>query len=80
MFYGREKKNKKKKNKKKKKKRWFTFTRKKEPDLINDMLNVIALRVDYTCVVDMQKARHLLLVIPYMVGVQNNNVSALMRH
>ncbi|KAI3945841.1 hypothetical protein MKW98_023115, partial [Papaver atlanticum] len=50
------------------------------PYLINDMLNVHALRVDYTCVVDMQKARHLLLVIPYMVGVQNNNASALMRH
>ncbi|MBA0600625.1 hypothetical protein Gorai_006807, partial [Gossypium raimondii] len=41
------------------------------------MLNVLALRVDHTRVVDiMRKAGHLRLVKPYMVAVQSNNVSA----
>ncbi|KAG4987873.1 hypothetical protein JHK84_030456 [Glycine max] len=53
------------------------FYLKEHPDIINDMLNVIALRVDHTRVVDiMQKAGHLRLVKPYMVAVQSNNVSA----
>ncbi|XP_062203739.1 clathrin heavy chain 1-like isoform X1 [Phragmites australis] len=47
------------------------------PDLINDMLNVLALRLDHTRVVDiMRKAGQLHLVKPYMVAVQSNNVSA----
>ncbi|KAJ1401185.1 Tetratricopeptide-like helical domain superfamily, partial [Sesbania bispinosa] len=47
------------------------------PDLINDVLNVLALRVDHARVVDiMRKAGHLRLVKPYMVAVQSNNVSA----
>ncbi|RZC78063.1 hypothetical protein C5167_002277 [Papaver somniferum] len=53
------------------------FYLQEHPDLINDMLNVLALRVDHTRVVDiMRKAGHLLLVKPYMVAVQSNNVSA----
>ncbi|KAL2668641.1 hypothetical protein AAZV13_01G141200 [Glycine max] len=53
------------------------FYFKEHPDVINDMLNVIALRVDHTRVVDiMRKAGHLRLVKPYMVAVQSNNVSA----
>ncbi|CAN6705271.1 unnamed protein product [Malus baccata var. baccata] len=53
------------------------FYLKEHPDLINDLLNVLALRVDHTRVVDiMRKAGHLLLVKPYMVAVQSNNVSA----
>ncbi|KAG6533335.1 hypothetical protein ZIOFF_007202 [Zingiber officinale] len=46
-------------------------------DLINDVLHVLALRVDHTRVVDiMRKAGHLHLVKPYMVAVQSNNVAA----
>ncbi|KAL2317470.1 LOW QUALITY PROTEIN: hypothetical protein Fmac_031346 [Flemingia macrophylla] len=46
-------------------------------DLINDILNVHALRVDHTRVVDiMRKSGHIRLVKPYMVAVQSNNVSA----
>ncbi|KHG11889.1 Clathrin heavy chain 2 -like protein [Gossypium arboreum] len=53
------------------------FYLQEHPDLINDMLNVLALRVDHTRVVDiMRKAGHLRLVKPYMVAVQSNNVSA----
>ncbi|ONK62482.1 uncharacterized protein A4U43_C07F4390 [Asparagus officinalis] len=53
------------------------FYLQEHPDLINDMLNVLALRVDHTRVVDiMRKAGHLHLVKPYMVAVQSNNVSA----
>ncbi|XP_039016474.1 clathrin heavy chain 1-like [Hibiscus syriacus] len=53
------------------------FYLQEHPDLINDMLNVLALRVDHTRVVDiMRKAGHLCLVKPYMVAVQSNNVSA----
>ncbi|PQP97756.1 hypothetical protein Pyn_10752 [Prunus yedoensis var. nudiflora] len=53
------------------------FYLQEHPDLINDLLNVLALRVDHTRVVDiMRKAGHLLLVKPYMVAVQSNNVSA----
>ncbi|KAG8493177.1 hypothetical protein CXB51_010606 [Gossypium anomalum] len=53
------------------------FCLQEHPDLINDMLNVLALRVDHTRVVDiMRKAGHLRLVKPYMVAVQSNNVSA----
>ncbi|RXI08790.1 hypothetical protein DVH24_022934 [Malus domestica] len=53
------------------------FYLQEHPDLINDILNVLALRVDHTRVVDiMRKAGHLLLVKPYMVAVQSNNVSA----
>ncbi|KAL4388443.1 hypothetical protein GQ457_09G030600 [Hibiscus cannabinus] len=53
------------------------FYLQEHPDLINDMLNVLALRVDHTRVVDiMRKAGHLRLVKPYMVAVQRNNVSA----
>ncbi|KVI04842.1 Armadillo-type fold [Cynara cardunculus var. scolymus] len=53
------------------------FYLQEHPDLINDVLNVLALRVDHTRVVDiMRKAGHLHLVKPYMVAVQSNNVSA----
>ncbi|KAE8695458.1 Clathrin heavy chain 1 [Hibiscus syriacus] len=53
------------------------FYLQEHPDLINDMLNVLALRVDHTRVVDiMRKAGHLRLVKPYMVAVQSNNVAA----
>ncbi|KAG5064403.1 hypothetical protein JHK85_005586 [Glycine max] len=53
------------------------FYLEEHPDLINDVLNVLALRVDHARVVDiMRKAGHLRLVKPYMVAVQSNNVSA----
>ncbi|KAE8712029.1 Clathrin heavy chain 1 [Hibiscus syriacus] len=53
------------------------FYLQEHPNLINDMLNVLALRVDHTRVVDiMRKAGHLRLVKPYMIAVQSNNVSA----
>ncbi|XP_038712359.1 clathrin heavy chain 1-like [Tripterygium wilfordii] len=53
------------------------FYLQEHPDLINDVLNVLALRVDHTRVVDiMRKAGHLRLIKPYMVAVQSNNVSA----
>ncbi|GLT54485.1 hypothetical protein SLA2020_276780 [Shorea laevis] len=53
------------------------FYLQEHPDLINDFLNVLALRVDHTRVVDiMRKAGHLHLVKPYMVAVQSNNVAA----
>ncbi|RLM85368.1 Clathrin heavy chain 2 -like protein [Panicum miliaceum] len=53
------------------------FYLQEHPDLINDMLNVLALRLDHTRVVDiMRKAGQLHLVKPYMVAVQSNNVSA----
>ncbi|KAG2394918.1 Clathrin heavy chain 2 [Vigna angularis] len=53
------------------------FYLQEHPDVINDMLNVIALRVDHTRVVDiLRKAGHLRLVKPYMVAVQSTNVSA----
>ncbi|XP_059066186.1 clathrin heavy chain 1-like, partial [Cryptomeria japonica] len=45
-------------------------------DLINNLLNVLALRVEHTLVVDiMCKVGHLHLVNPYMVAVQRNNVA-----
>ncbi|CAM6119092.1 unnamed protein product [Calypogeia fissa] len=53
------------------------FYLQEHPELINDLLNVLAPRVDHTRVVDiMRKAGHLPLVKPYMVGVQSNNVTA----
>ncbi|KAA8549428.1 hypothetical protein F0562_001099 [Nyssa sinensis] len=53
------------------------FYLQEHPDLINDLLNVLALRVDHARVVDiMRKAGHLRLVKPYMVAVQSNNVAA----
>ncbi|BAT81103.1 Clathrin heavy chain 2 [Vigna angularis] len=53
------------------------FYLEEHPDLINDVLNVLALRVDHARVVDiLRKAGHLRLVKPYMVAVQSNNVSA----
>ncbi|KAJ8437950.1 hypothetical protein Cgig2_031466 [Carnegiea gigantea] len=53
------------------------FYLQEHPDLINDVLNVLALRVDHTRVVDiMRKAGQLPLVKPYMVAVQSNNVAA----
>ncbi|KNA23309.1 hypothetical protein SOVF_026060 [Spinacia oleracea] len=53
------------------------FYLQEHPDLINDMLNVLALRLDHTRVVDiMRKAGNLHLVKPYMIAVQSNNVSA----
>ncbi|OIW04377.1 hypothetical protein TanjilG_32569 [Lupinus angustifolius] len=53
------------------------FYLQEHPDIINDMLNVLALRLDHTRVVDiMRKAGHIQLVKPYMVAVQSNNVSA----
>ncbi|CAH1449036.1 unnamed protein product [Lactuca virosa] len=51
------------------------FFLQEQPDLINDFLNVLALRVDHTCVVDiMRKAGYLPLVKLYMVSIQSNNV------
>eukprot|EP00252_Welwitschia_mirabilis_P023463 TRINITY_DN662_c0_g1_i4.p1 TRINITY_DN662_c0_g1~~TRINITY_DN662_c0_g1_i4.p1 ORF type:complete len:1707 (+),score=385.71 TRINITY_DN662_c0_g1_i4:318-5438(+) len=53
------------------------FYLREHPDLINDLLNVLALRVDHTRVVDiMRKAGHIHLIKPYMVSVQSNNVAA----
>ncbi|KAI3793232.1 hypothetical protein L1987_35848 [Smallanthus sonchifolius] len=53
------------------------FYLQEHPDLINDVLNVLALRVDHTRVVDiMRKAGQLPLVKPYMVAVLSNNLSA----
>ncbi|XP_078181065.1 clathrin heavy chain 2 isoform X2 [Carex rostrata] len=53
------------------------FYLQEHPDLINDMLHVLALRLDHTRVVDiMRKAGQLHLVKPYMVAVQSNNVAA----
>jgi clathrin heavy chain len=53
------------------------FYLQEHPDLINDMLNVLALRLDHTRVVDiMRKAGQLHLVKPYMVAVQSSNVAA----
>ncbi|KAJ3703117.1 hypothetical protein LUZ61_006822 [Rhynchospora tenuis] len=53
------------------------FYLQEHPDLINDMLNVLALRLDHTRVVDIvRKAGYLHLIKPYMVAVQSNNVSA----
>ncbi|KAF8402617.1 hypothetical protein HHK36_010706 [Tetracentron sinense] len=59
------------------------FYLQEHPDLINDLLNVLALRVDHTRVVDIMRkvftfaaAGHLHLVKPYMVAVQSNNVAA----
>ncbi|KHN40089.1 Clathrin heavy chain 1 [Glycine soja] len=53
------------------------FYLQEHPDIINDLLNVLALRVDHTRVVDiMRKAGHIRLVKPYLVAVQSNNVSA----
>ncbi|THU64931.1 hypothetical protein C4D60_Mb01t31690 [Musa balbisiana] len=53
------------------------FYLQEHPDLINDVLHVLALRVDHTRVVDiMRKAGYLHIVKPYMVAVQSNNVAA----
>ncbi|XP_010461980.1 PREDICTED: clathrin heavy chain 2 isoform X1 [Camelina sativa] len=53
------------------------FYLQEHPDIINDLLNVLALRLDHTRVVDiMRKAGHLKLIKPYMIAVQSNNVSA----
>ncbi|PKA50598.1 Clathrin heavy chain 1 [Apostasia shenzhenica] len=53
------------------------FYLQEHPDLINDLLNVLALRVDHTRVVDiLRKAGHLHIIKPYMVAVQSNNVAA----
>ncbi|OAY74815.1 Clathrin heavy chain 1 [Ananas comosus] len=59
------------------------FYLQEHPDLINDLLNVLALRVDHTRVVDIMRkvcifpeGCNLHLVKPYMVAVQSNNVAA----
>ncbi|EFJ13237.1 hypothetical protein SELMODRAFT_157554 [Selaginella moellendorffii] len=53
------------------------FYLQEHPDLLNDLLMVLAPRVDHTRVVDiMRKARNLHLVKPYMVAVQSANVAA----
>ncbi|KAJ0733343.1 putative tetratricopeptide-like helical domain superfamily [Helianthus annuus] len=53
------------------------FYLQEHPDLINDVLNVLALCVDHTRVVDiMRKAGQLPLAKPYIVAVQSNNVFA----
>ncbi|GAB2274517.1 Clathrin heavy chain [Dionaea muscipula] len=53
------------------------FYLQEHPDVINDVLHVLALKVDHTRVVDiMRKAGHLHLVKPYMIAVQSNNVAA----
>jgi len=47
------------------------------PQLLNDLLNVLAPRVDHSRVVDiMRKAGHLPLVRPYLNNVQNTNLQA----
>nr|GFB00370.1 clathrin heavy chain 2 [Tanacetum cinerariifolium] len=52
------------------------FYHQEHPNLINDVLNGLTLRVGHTCVVDnKRKAGHLHLVKPYMVSIQTNNVS-----
>ncbi|KAJ0890095.1 putative tetratricopeptide-like helical domain superfamily [Helianthus annuus] len=51
------------------------FYLQKHPDLINDVLNVLALCVDHTRVVDiMRKAGQLPLAKPYIVAVKSNNL------
>ncbi|CAH8290985.1 unnamed protein product [Eruca vesicaria subsp. sativa] len=53
------------------------FYLQEHPDMVNDLLNVLALRLDHTRVVDiMRKAGQLRLIKPYMVAVQSNNVTA----
>ncbi|KAL3681952.1 hypothetical protein R1sor_024908 [Riccia sorocarpa] len=53
------------------------FYLQEHPEVINDLLNVLAPRVDHARVVDiMRKAGQLPLVKPYMVTVQGSNVSA----
>ncbi|XXG67428.1 hypothetical protein AAC387_Pa06g0783 [Persea americana] len=53
------------------------FYLQEHPDLINDLLHVLATKVDHSRVVDiMRKAGSLQLVKPYMVAVQSNNVAA----
>jgi clathrin heavy chain len=53
------------------------FYLQEHPELINDLLNVLANRVDHTRVVDiMRKAGQLPLVKPYMVAVQSANNAA----
>ncbi|KAL0900597.1 hypothetical protein Bca101_084558 [Brassica carinata] len=53
------------------------FYLQEHPDMINDLLNVLAVRLDQTRVVDiMRKAGQLLLIKPYMVAVQSDNVTA----
>ncbi|KAL0744142.1 hypothetical protein Bca4012_085655 [Brassica carinata] len=53
------------------------FYLQEHPDMINDLLNVLAVRLDQTRVVDiMRKAGQLRLIKPYMVAVQGNNVTA----
>jgi len=47
------------------------------PQLLNDLLQVLAPRVDHTRAVDiMRKAGHLPLVRPYLANVQNTNLPA----
>lgn len=47
------------------------------PDLVNELLTVLAPRVDHTRVVDiMRKAGHIALVKPYLVAVQSANNAA----
>eukprot|EP00243_Klebsormidium_subtile_P003871 TRINITY_DN174_c0_g1_i4.p2 TRINITY_DN174_c0_g1~~TRINITY_DN174_c0_g1_i4.p2 ORF type:complete len:286 (-),score=140.09 TRINITY_DN174_c0_g1_i4:332-1189(-) len=53
------------------------FYLQEHPDLINDLLHVLAPRVDHSRTVDIfRKAGHLPLVKPYLVEVQSANVSA----
>ncbi|KAL5985732.1 hypothetical protein ACLOJK_027719 [Asimina triloba] len=65
------------------------FYLQEHPDLINDLLNVLATKVDHTRVVDIMRkvltvfifksmAGNLHLVKPYMVAVQSNILAALM--
>eukprot|EP00475_Leptophrys_vorax_P034731 TRINITY_DN56473_c0_g1_i1.p1 TRINITY_DN56473_c0_g1~~TRINITY_DN56473_c0_g1_i1.p1 ORF type:complete len:919 (-),score=143.56 TRINITY_DN56473_c0_g1_i1:348-3104(-) len=57
--------------------RAILFYLQEHPDLINDLLTVLAPRVDHTRVVDlMRKSGNLPLVKPYLVTVQSANVAA----
>ncbi|CAI7842984.1 unnamed protein product, partial [Closterium sp. NIES-53] len=57
--------------------RAILFYLQEHPDLINDLLTVLAPRVDHARVVDlMRKSGNLPLVKPYLVTVQSVNVAA----
>eukprot|EP00002_Diphylleia_rotans_P040222 TRINITY_DN948_c0_g2_i1.p1 TRINITY_DN948_c0_g2~~TRINITY_DN948_c0_g2_i1.p1 ORF type:complete len:1703 (-),score=450.85 TRINITY_DN948_c0_g2_i1:468-5576(-) len=57
--------------------RAITFYLNENPTLINDLLKVLAARVDHTRVVTMiRRAGHLPLIKPYLVSVQPSNVTA----
>eukprot|EP00898_Chlorokybus_atmophyticus_P005972 jgi/Chlat1/6376/Chrsp44S09041 len=57
--------------------RAVSFYLEEHPNLLNDLLTVLAPRVDHSRVVDiLRKAHHLPLIKPYLQSVQNTNLSA----